>query len=587
MMDNGKDPPDKDNLENMELQQSSQSPNIVQVAEGHLSIDLAGNSADSDDDVEPPKKRRSSCLKRVSRSSSLSRSQAGSSPTASELNSLIDENLLPKLDTSLHCPKCDEKAPIHEAILCCSCNSYFHAIHGDKAAVGGKMVMPAKTYVNHWIKSIANHDGGAYVAGRFSFTCASCINLKVSSDNKSLPDRLNSLESIVLKGTLARDAQIQALTDSLTLLQQQIALLLQSSPANEIHQPSSTPTLASATTTSTDSEYISAPPPAVTPIQKRYSDILSEPSPIINTRLPGSTETDRAGASLAATTSSQKLPAQSQTTTAQSPSTNSSDSNNQRSRRNNAKFSLRVSKNDEDGIAMTKVLERLAIDKKIDTYDFRSRGKFAVDLFFPNSKEACDAHSCLVDSVDQEHVVVGSPEMVSPKRCYFVNLPDKFQAKDLMSTLDERFPELSLGDSNKNKFCIKIFEPRRCFRDKTKIRSTVLLSDDLYEYFMYKLNGRVSLGNYTMLDVYDCIQRCIKCQSFEHTVESCRKKVSVCGYCGKDHHTHKCPVKNDVLKHHCVNCFSDPLFKDKCSGHGANSPDCPYYLHCIKIRDKY
>ena len=117
VMDNGKDPPDPphpppDELGNMELQRSSQSPNIIQVSDGHVSIDVTGNSGDENDSDDaaagPPKKRRSSCLKRSSRSSSLTRSQAGSSHTASELNGLFDENLLPKLDVSLHCPKCDD-----------------------------------------------------------------------------------------------------------------------------------------------------------------------------------------------------------------------------------------------------------------------------------------------------------------------------------------------------------------------------------------------------------------------------------------------------------------------------------------------
>ena len=104
---------------------------------------------------------------------------------------------------------------------------------------------------------------------------------------------------------------------------------------------------------------------------------------------------------------------------------------------------------------------------------------------------------------------------------------------------------------------------------------------------MHKLNGRVSLGFFTIISVYDCLDQCIKCQSYEHTVESCSKKFSVCGYCGKNHHTKRCPVKNDASKHHCVNCFSDPRFKDRCSGHGAVSRDCPYFLECIKNQDRH
>jgi len=49
---------------------------------------------------------------------------------------------------------------------------------------------------------------------------------------------------------------------------------------------------------------------------------------------------------------------------------------------------------------------------------------------------------------------------------------------------------------------------------------------------MNTLSGRVPIGFYTILNVYDCVIRCIKCQGLGHTVESCNKRVSVCGHCG-------------------------------------------------------
>ena len=49
-----------------------------------------------------------------------------------------------------------------------------------------------------------------------------------------------------------------------------------------------------------------------------------------------------------------------------------------------AKFSIKLTKK-EEGLALVKVLEKLAFENKIESYDFRSRGKFAIDLLF------CDA----------------------------------------------------------------------------------------------------------------------------------------------------------------------------------------------------
>ena len=80
-------------------------------------------------------------------------------------------------------------------------------------------------------------------------------------------------------------------------------------------------------------------------------------------------------------------------------------------RRSNAKFIMHVSKDDQDGVPMIKVLEKLAMAKKIGSYDFRSKGKFAVDLFFTSAEDAKEAHSCLAKSVDG-NVVVGLPDMV-------------------------------------------------------------------------------------------------------------------------------------------------------------------------------
>ena len=140
---------------------------------------------------------------------------------------------------------------------------------------------------------------------------------------------------------------------------------------------------------------------------------------------------------------------------------------------------------------MTKTLEALAIDKKIDCYNFRSRGKFAVDLLLDDSVVASKAHDTLTEAVD-DSVVVALPEMICPKRVYFVGLPGKISADKLLDLLSNRFPELLLKKSNK--YCIKIFEPKCCKNDKNQIRSTVYLSEELYNFFMINLSGRVPVG---------------------------------------------------------------------------------------------
>lgn len=566
-----KDPPEA----RMDTMPPPPMSNITRIADGQIRVDVEGNSGS---DSPPTKRRNSQSNKTGKRSRSASASRAGgklsrsSSSTRSkdkDLNSLVNENVLPKLDpTTLHCPKCDEKVSIDVAIRCSSCNSIFHATCG---IVGNDPnVMPRKTWITTFVKHIAGKVNGDYVGGRFSWNCASCINVDFTADCKNLPDRLSNLETIMLKSTAARDAQIQTLTDAVVSLTKQLTDLTSS-----MSTPAASALNCDLTQTRSNIESVPLPPSNDVPT---FADMASSSS-------TKTTNVPHASGSTAKVTSC------SNTSLTTSPMTASSSKvvvptspQKPPTRRSNAKFILHVSKDDQDGVPMIKVLEKLAMAKKIGSYDFRSKGKFAVDLFFTSADDAKEAHSCLTKSVGS-NVVVGLPEMVGSHKVFFVNIPEGVDSKGLLAQLNERWSDLSLLDAKK--YCIKIFEPRKCIGDPTKIRSTVLLSDELYEFFMNKLNGRISLGYYTVLEVYDCLDQCIKCQSFEHTVESCRKKVSVCGYCGKNHHTKKCPVKEDASKHHCVNCFSDPRFKVGCSGHGAVSRDCPYYLQCIKNKDKH
>ena len=85
--------------------------------------------------------------------------------------------------------------------------------------------MPRKTWIINFVKHIAGKVNGDYVAGRFSWNCASCINVDFTADSKNLPDRLSRLETIVMKSTADRDAQIQALTDAVVSMTRQLSEL--------------------------------------------------------------------------------------------------------------------------------------------------------------------------------------------------------------------------------------------------------------------------------------------------------------------------------------------------------------------------
>ena len=124
-----------------------------------------------------------------------------------------------------------------------------------------------------------------------------------------------------------------------------------------------------------------------------------------------------------------------------------------------------------------------------------------------------------------------------------------------------------------------IFEPKKCIKNPTIFRCTVLLSDELYDYFMNRLGGHISLGNYTRLHVFNCITRCFKCQSYEHSYDQCNAKFPICANCGKRHYTNSndCSHENDPAKLHCTNCAKSIKFKDHCKGHAASDRMCHVY----------
>ena len=561
------DPPDDsdDNTSILSSDMDTLTPlpqgGVRKLGDGCLQINCEGLS---ENDLSPPRKH----LKRTAAS------RTGTS-TSAELHSLVNENLLAKVDSTLHCPACDEKADVDHVLRCSSCNGMFHGFcKSSEKKVHGESVVPAKTYLEHFVKYIAGKQNGMFVGGRFNWTCASCVNVNETSDCKNLPDRLSNLESIMLKCSAARDSQIQVLTEALSTMQKQILDLTSSRAALPV---SSFPgnTVVSAESNNNHGVSITQQSTSHDPT---YADITKSSTSTEKSLLPPK----KLSATHSNCSASAKS-AESSVSTESADFSTSVDTCTKNTRRSTGKFTLRLTKSDEDGVAIIKVLEKLAIDKKIDTYDFRSRGKFSVDLFFPNCDEASRAHSSLVSSIDAS-VVVGKPEMVGPNRVYFVNVPEQLDAAGLMNQLIKRLPDLVLDGSNE--LCIKILEPRKCIKDNTKLRCTVLLSDDLYSFFMEKLNGRVSLGYYTVISVYDIVKRCIKCQSFEHTSESCSKRASVCGYCGKNHFTRRCPHRSDADKHHCVNCFAHAEFKSGCSGHGAISPQCPFFVQRVKSQDK-
>ena len=227
-------------------------------------------------------------------------------------------------------------------------------------------------------------------------------------------------------------------------------------------------------------------------------------------------------------------------------------------------------------VPIANTLQSLAKDCKLKSYNYNPKGKYAINLLFPDVKQCESALDELNTSLNAVHDIdISGPAMVFPKRTYFVGLPEGMSALDLHESLCLNYRFLNLKSDNK--FCMKIFEPKQCINNSDIYRSTVLLSDELYDYFMNRLNGHVSLGNYTRLHVFNCITRCSRCQSFKHSYDQCTANHPICANCGEDHYTNKCSQGNNLEKLYCVNCAMSTKFKDRCKGHAASDRLCHVY----------
>lgn len=73
------------------------------------------------------------------------------------------------------------------------------------------------------------------------------------------------------------------------------------------------------------------------------------------------------------------------------------------------------------------------------------------------------------------------------------------------------------------------------------------------------------------------IKRCNKCQSFGHYASKCKlDSRDVCGYCGENHKSSECLIKNSPPRtHKCCNCELAGL--ENFEGHSTFWSDCPAY----------
>ena len=71
---------------------------------------------------------------------------------------------------------------------------------------------------------------------------------------------------------------------------------------------------------------------------------------------------------------------------------------------------------------------------------------------------------------------------------------------------------------------------------------------------------------------------CYNCQeTCSHMSDSCNSRVKICRYCGQNHLSKSCPMKNDATKHRCINCLNSNIsrIKNNAGSHFSNASSCP------------
>ena len=546
-MESGYDPPDKSD----KMEVSVENPSITPLGENgvRINFDASGTQYDSDSSQPPSSKRVKSSAAPIS---AAAKKTAAPEPMSSQVN----DNIVPVIDhLTGNCSVCLLKVIPNETVRCYDCKKYFHGACKtiDKQKVRGEPIMPAQTYIKNWNEHIMKNNGGDFIGGRFFWVCASCITLKELGSPRNALDRHSMLEAVLIKSNHQHNAAFTQISETLSAL----TTTLEKIRSDNI------PSVSCDGVSSGDGSSLQNDVPgrqsSSSPISKRTYSCVTGSSSLSSAKSSSSCTSNTVFAQVA-----------------QAPINQHNVTSSPKS--DNFLYRLRLLSKENDGNIMN-ILKKLDNEGKLSSYDnYRSKGKSAIDLLFSDGITVDEEYNKLSDFfsnyIDHD-VEVSKPEMIICKRTFLVGMSKGLTAKDVLTKVAHRYPELEL--TGKNKWNINILEPKPCLKRNTLYRSTVLLSPDLYDYISGNLNNRLRMGNYDSWAVYPCLSRCIKCQSLEHSFEQCKKREPCCAICSGNHYTKRCTVGDDPSKFCCINCKKSDAHKGNCN-HRADSSDCPIYL---------
>ena len=426
-----------------------------------------------------------------------------------------DINVLPTVDHSAYCSGCESVVKdIALSIVCCSsCTKRFHANCPSLAVLSKRAkVMPSQTNIKYFNQICKNNT--VYMGGVFSWTCASCEQLKNTSHNDLLGDRMNLIESRIVQSAGERP-----LKDLLCQTLQEVNQLKKSlsSPAHPLVQPSAV--------------NIKTSPSADNVVS--LADIMKEQQ--------------------------------------QSDLNNQSGQKPPRAIPKSLSSNFKVSLKCKDADAsVRRVLGKYASEGVLSNdYQYKTRGKDTIELLFKSHESASVEYDKLKTALDE--IEVAEPKMARARRAYLVGLEDYHTADFVMSEIKRKYGDLFQLESA-NKSCLDVIEFGPCNKNQSVYRATLELSEELLRIIKEKLGNRLRIG-FLGCTVYPfkAHDRCSKCQSHEHKKKDCKRDSPLCANCGGNHYTYQC-TSDEIL---CCNCAAHEQYKSGAHTHKASSPECP------------
>lgn len=150
--------------------------------------------------------------------------------------------------------------------------------------------------------------------------------------------------------------------------------------------------------------------------------------------------------------------------------------------------------------------------------------------------------------------------------------------KMMLPSIPERYTPINILGAISAEYKVEEEEVRILRPYKTKNPGTqdwlIMLPVELAKIILRK--GGIRVGySFSRLRPYTYIERCRRCQSFDHQARFCLEK-EICEQCGKDHPSQDC---NEPP--YCINCASSNYLNRTRypTKHASSSPACPVYQH--------